>query len=178
MRKIIILFGTILLATATVFGQGDYLLEYANLYPDCIDNEESTIYGGSYGEYPSGIQDAIFPGGGDVQMSRYIARTIEYPEVYSGEVDEKGKSLLVTGIVKVQFVVDRCGRVGRIEIVQSLSEEQDAEAKRIIENFPIFKPATLDGYRVKIAYVAPVSFNKKKIVKKAPEIDYDSYQYW
>ena len=43
MRKIIILLGTILLATATVFGQGDYLLEYANLYPDCVDNEESSI---------------------------------------------------------------------------------------------------------------------------------------
>ncbi len=178
MKKGGILFLVFMFQCTALVAQDDSVLEYAHLFPNCIDNQESTIYGGTFSEYPPEIEDAIFPGGGFVKMSQYIYTNTEMQPVYTGELNESGDSLLVTGIVKVEFVVDRCGKVGRVRVVESVSELQDAEALRIIEGFPIFKPASLKDYRVKIAYIAPVYFSKKVMPRKAPEIDYDSYYYW
>ncbi len=147
--------------------QGDYQM-YAHLYEGCIDDEESPIYGGSYSGYPKNLVDAQFPGG-DVELSLYIHKNTERQEVYSGEVDEQGNQLLVTGEVLVQFVIDRCGKPGRFQVVQSLTEEQDAEALRVIESLPIFKSGSIDGIRVKTAYIAPVRFRWKTMPPKEPE---------
>lgn len=150
-----------------LFAQGDYGM-YAHLYKDCIDDENSPIYGGSYSEYPKELMDAQFPGG-DVELSLFIYKNTERQEVYSGETDADGNALLVTGEVLVQFVIDRCGKPGRFQVVQSLTEEQDAEALRVMESLPIFKPASIDGIRVKSAYVAPVKFRWKTMPPKEPE---------
>ena len=150
-----------------VCGQGDYAM-YAHLYKDCVDDEESPIYGGSYSAYPKELNDAQFPGG-DVELSLFIYKNTERQEVYSGEKDEQGNDLLVTGEVLVQFVIDRCGKPGRFQVVQSLTEEQDAEALRVMESLPIFKPASIDGIRVKSAYVAPIKFRWKTMPPKEPE---------
>lgn len=176
MKKIFItIIGSLFIAT-TAMAQ-DSLLEHVHLFPNCNDNQESPIYGGTYGEYPDEIEDADFPGGGMVPMTQYIHKNTEMQPVYTGELNSNGDSLLVTGIVQVEFVVDRCGKVGRVRVVESLSELQDAEALRVIEGFPIFRPASYKEYRVKIAYIAPVYFSKKVMPEKAPEIDYDTY-YW
>ena len=178
MKKLVFIFVSALFYSVSIVAQDDSVLEYVHLFPNCVDNEESTIYGGTYGEYPPEIEDAVFPGGGFVKMSQYIYTNTEMQPAYTGEINENGDSLLVTGIVRVEFVVDRCGKVGRVRVVESVSELQDAEALRIVEGFPIFKPASLKDYRVKIAYIAPVYFSKKVMPRKAPEIDYDSYYYW
>jgi hypothetical protein len=47
-----------------------------------------------------------------------------------------------------------------------------------MENLPIFKAATLDGYRVKSAYIAPVKFSKDHWIVKEPEPSYDDYYYY
>jgi hypothetical protein len=150
-----------------LYAQGDYDM-YVHLYQGCIDDEESPIYGGSYSNYPSNLIDAQFPGG-DVELSLYIYRNTERQEVYSGEIDENGNQLLVTGEVLVQFVIDRCGKPGRFMVVQSLTEEQDAEALRVMESLPIFRAGTIDGIRVKTAYIAPVKFRWKTMPPKEPE---------
>ena len=150
-----------------LFAQGDYGM-YAYLYEGCVDDEESPIYGGSYSSYPPELVDAQFPGG-DVELSLYIYRNTERQEVYSGETDADGNQLLVTGEVLVQFVIDRCGKPGRFQVVQSLTEEQDAEALRVIESLPIFKSGSIDGIRVKTAYIAPVKFRWKTMPPKEPE---------
>lgn len=151
-------------------------MKYARLYADCVDDEPSTIYGGSYSEYPKNFQDAQFPGG-DVELSLFIYHNTEMQEVYSGEVDAGGTKLLVTGEVLVEFVVDRCGKPGQFRIVQSLTDEQDAEAMRVMESLPIFNPATLDGYRVKSAYVAPIKFSHERWRVKEESLSYDDYDY-
>ena len=151
---------------------------YAPLYEGCVDDEPSPIYGGTYNAYPKELIDAQFPGG-DVELSLFIHQNTERIEVYSGETDENGKALLVTGEVLVQFVIDRCGKPGNFQIIQSLTEEQDAEALRIMEMLPIFKAATIDGYRVKSAYIAPVKFKWKHMPEPEtePEYNYDDYYY-
>lgn len=166
MKRIFFIFGFVVCLLGA-YAQGDYGM-YAHLYKDCIDDEQSTIYGGSYSAYPPELVDAQFPGG-DVELSLFIYKNTERQEVYSGETDADGNQLLVTGEVLVQFVVDRCGKPGRFQVVQSLTEEQDAEALRVMESLPIFKAASIDGIRVKAAYIAPVKFRWKTMPPKEPE---------
>ena len=175
MKKIFVL---LLLGVVSMqlFAQGDYGM-YAHLYAGCVDDEESPIYGGSYSAYPPDLMDAQFPGG-DVELSLFIHKNTERQEVYSGELDAKGNQLLVTGEVLVQFVIDRCGKPGRFQIVQSLTEEQDAEALRVMESLPIFKAAAINGIRVKAAYIAPVKFQWKTMPPKVEEPDFTSDDFW
>ena len=152
---------------------------YANLYEGCVDDEPSPIYGGTYNAYPKELIDAQFPGG-DVELSLFIHQNTERQEVYSGETAENGKPLLITGEVLVQFVIDRCGKPGNFQIIQSLTEEQDAEALRIMEMLPVFKSASINGVRVKSAYIAPIKFKWKHMPDPEPEPEYnydDSYYY-
>ena len=166
-----------LLVCVNILAQTDRYL-YAPLYEGCVDDEPSPIYGGTYNAYPKELIDAQFPGG-DVELSLFIHQNTERIEVYSGETDENGKALLVTGEVLVQFVIDRCGKPGNFQIIQSLTEEQDAEALRIMESLPIFKAASIDGIRVKSAYIAPVKFKWKHMPEPEPEpeYNYDDYYY-
>jgi hypothetical protein len=166
MKRLLVVLGCITCLLAA-YAQGDYGI-YAYLYKDCVDDEESPIYGGSYSNYPPELVDAQFPGG-DVELSLFIYKNTERQEVYSGETDAEGNALLVTGEVLVQFVIDRCGKPGRFQVVQSLTEEQDAEALRVMESLPIFKSASIDGIRVKSAYIAPVKFRWKTMPPKEPE---------
>jgi len=154
----------------------DYMM-YVGIYGDCVDDEPSEIYGGTYNEYPKGLVDAQFPGG-DVELALYISNNTELVEVYSGEYDKNGEPFLVTGEVLVEFVVDRCGKPGSYKIVQSLTAEQDEEALRVMEGLPMFRAASLNGYRVKSAYVAPVRFQKSKMPPKKEEPNYDNLEWW
>ncbi|MEE0989835.1 MAG: hypothetical protein UIC45_00745, partial [Paludibacteraceae bacterium] len=64
------------------------------------------------------------------------------------------------------------------QIVQSLTEEQDAEALRLMEMLPVFKSASINGIRVKSAYIAPVKFRWKHMPEPKPEPEYtDDYYY-
>jgi len=133
-----------------------YYDQYANLYPDCVDNESSKIY--SLDE--PYLEPPVFPGGGPVQMSRYVYFATEVLNIK----DESGDQL--KGIVKVRTVIDRCGVPTLIRVVESLSLEHDAEAIRVVREFPIFKPAELDGTRVKVAITVPVYFTRTYAPKR------------
>ena len=140
----------------------EYYDQYVDLYPDCIDDEDSKIYSL---EEPY-LEEPEFPGGGQVQMTRYVYFSTQYPDVKGADGEQlKGKVLIRT-------VIDRCGLAGEVEVIQSLSDEHDAEAVRIVESFPIFKPAALDGMRVKVAMIVPVYFTKTYVPKK-PKNYYD-----
>ena len=177
-QKLLFLLSALLPAYA--FAQADLLL-YQGFFANCVDDEKSPIYGGTYCDYPKNMQDAKFPGG-DVEMSLYIYQNTEMPDVFSGEKDIDGTPLLVTGDVKVQIVIDRCGRTCCYEILQSLSPEQDEAAIKVMRTLPVFKPAKLDGYYVKSAYIVPVKFNKKRYrapePEPEPEPSYDDYYYY
>lgn len=176
MKKICFIL-SLLTVVCTLYGV-NYMM-YTGIYgEDCEDNEPSQIYGGTYSEYPKDLVDAEFPGG-PVEMTIFLSRNTELQKVYSGEVDKNGDSLLVTGEVLVEFVVDRCGMPGNFRVIQSLTNEQDEEALRVMQSLPMFRTATLNGYRVKSAYVAPIRFIRDKMPK--PKEDdynyYDDYNY-
>lgn len=152
---------SLIMAVSPALSFADELMRYAQFYQGCVDDEPSEIYGGTYSEYPEGLTDAEFPGG-VVAMVMFLQQNLETQEVYTGQVDKKGNKILKTGEVLVEFVVDRCGLPGRFKVIQPLSPEQDEEALRVVRMLPVFRAPTLDGYRVKAAYVAHIRFTKTK----------------
>lgn len=163
-KNILLLLLTIFsLVTLNVVAQDPYA-EFEELYPGCVDNEDSPIYGGTYGKWPTDLNLPEFPNGGDVQLIRFVHDNLEYPEVIeSVEYSEDKKDSVVhlaKGTVAVQIVVDRCGKASRAEIIQSVNEAYDAEALRILSGLPTFKPGDLDGERVKVALIVPVHFSR------------------
>lgn len=166
------------------FAQYEYLSQFEELYGDCIDDEESTIYGGKFNKMPKDIRLPEFPGGGDVQFTRYVHDNIEYPDVVDSVIPSKvpGQEDIVyraKGVVIVQIVIDRCGRATRQEVVQSVNEAYDNEALRIMQSLPVFRAAASNGDRVKVALLVPVHFTRNRLKPEKQEYDYyDSEDYY
>lgn len=178
LKKIVILFLG-LISSYVVMAQDHS--EYENLYPDCVDNQESTIYGGTYNGWPKALIPPEFPGGGDVELTRFVHSSIEYPHVvesyaYPNGPDKDSVEVLAKGTVVIQIVVDRCGRATRQEIVQSVNDEYDMEALRITQGLPVFKPGEMNGVRVKVALLIPFHFTRSKM-PPPPSTDYMEYDW-
>ncbi len=177
-KNILLLLLTIFsFVTMNVVAQDPYA-EFEELYPGCVDNEDSPIYGGTYGKWPTDLNLPEFPNGGDVQLIRFVHDNLEYPEVIeSVEYSEDKKDSVVhlaKGTVAVQIVVDRCGRASRAEIIQSVNDAYDEEALRILSGLPVFKPGDLNGERVKVALIVPVHFSRSTM-PPPPESEYGDY---
>lgn len=177
-KNILLLLLTIFsLLTMNVVAQDPYA-EFEELYPGCVDNEDSPIYGGTYGKWPTDLNLPEFPNGGDVQLIRFVHDNLEYPEVIeSVEYSEDKKDSVVhlaKGTVAVQIVVDRCGRASRAEIIQSVNDAYDEEALRILSGLPVFKPGDLNGERVKVALIVPVHFSRSTM-PPPPESEFGDY---
>lgn len=154
---------------------------FANLYPGCEDNQESEIY--SAEKKKPGLILPIFPGGGEVEFSRYVFHHQKGVEVVDSVAPGKGPDggdlqYLLKGTVLVKVTIDRCGLAVNPEIVKGVCEEYDAEALEIMSDLPIFKPGEIDGIRVKVALLVPVYYNRTHPKPKRPEDEYeydDSY---
>lgn len=149
---------------------------FANLYPGCEDNQESEIY--SAEKKKPGLILPIFPGGGDVEFSRYVFHHQKGVEVVDSVAPGKGPDggdlqYLLKGTVLVKVTIDRCGLAVNPEIVKGVCEEYDAEALEIMSDLPIFKPGEIDGIRVKVALMVPVYYNRTHPKPKRPEDEYE-----
>lgn len=163
---------------SAVFLQAQDYSEFEDLYPNCQDNYESKIYGGTYGNWPEALNLPVFPHGGDIELTRYVRNNIEYPHVvesYEQSVDGKDSAeVLAKGIVAVQVVIDRCGKPSRVEVIQSVNDAYDEEALRIARGLPTFKPGDLYGERVKVALIIPFYFTRTKM-PPPPESEYGDF---
>lgn len=90
-----------------------------------------------------------FPGG-QREMTQFIQRNVEYPEV-SRENEIQGK-------VYVNFTVDRDGSIIDTRIIRGVDSLIDAEALRVINSMPKWKPGTQRGKNVKIKFTLPINF--------------------
>lgn len=89
--------------------------------------------------------------GGKQRMYQFIKRHMRYPTL--------SKKYKIGGKVIVDFKIDTNGKVIDARITQSVNEEIDNEALRIINLMPRWKPAFQDGIPVKIKYRIPLTFN-------------------
>ncbi|HMG91153.1 MAG TPA: TonB family protein [Chryseolinea sp.] len=69
----------------------------------------------------------------------------------------------IQGVETVSFVVNTEGKPEKIAIKQSLGESFEKEARRLIENMPLWKPATLNGKPVPSQMSIPLTFQIQKV---------------
>lgn len=91
-------------------------------------------------EYPDGMEG----------LMNYMIESIKYPE--TAEADG------LEGKVFVQFVVDKEGKVGQVEVVKSVRDDLDSEAVRVISEMPDWTPGMQGGKNVSVQMVLPISY--------------------
>lgn len=104
-------------------------------------------------EYPRGMKAFV----------NYLKRKLVYPP--------QAKKENLEGVVAVQFVVEKDGRITSPTIVRSLRADMDSAALTAIRNMPNWIPAREHGMRVRCKYSVPVQFKierPKPAPKKTP----------
>lgn len=91
-----------------------------------------------------------FPDGGMAGLMQYLAENIRYPK----KAQQEGTQ----GRVTVQFIVEKDGSISHTSILRGVHPELDAEAMRVINTMPKWKPGTQRGEVVRVKYTIPVMF--------------------
>jgi TonB family protein len=91
-----------------------------------------------------------FPGG-DKAMFKYIKDNIDYPS----NAEEEG----ITGTVLVSFVVSKTGKISNTRILRGVGKACDEEAKRVINEMPLWLPGKQNGRYVPVLFQIPIKFN-------------------
>ncbi|HMM17122.1 MAG: M56 family metallopeptidase [Petrimonas sp.] len=94
-----------------------------------------------------------FPGG-SAAMMHFIAENIRYPK----EAHEKG----IQGRVITKFIVRKDGSIDSVQIVRGVDPLLDAEAIRVLESMPTWKPGKQRGQPVNVMFTLPVVFRLDK----------------
>ena len=90
-----------------------------------------------------------FPGGTQA-LFKFISENLEYPQhAIDGQIE---------GRVVVQFVVDKTGKVGNIQVVRSIDKLLDQAAIDVVRARPAWKPGMQNGQPVNVRYTLPDSF--------------------
>ena len=90
-----------------------------------------------------------FPGG-MAECMKWLGQNIKYP----AEAKEKG----VQGRVIVQFVVEKDGTIVNAKVVRGVDPDLDAEALRVVNQSPKWKPGKQKGEAVRVKYTLPIMF--------------------
>jgi len=110
--------------------------------PEPEDNDESVVF------YVV-EEDPEFPGGKEALMLT-IAKSTVYPEA--------AKELNIQGKVYVSFIVNKLGKVDKVEIARGVDPILDKEAIRVIKSLPDWKPGRQRGKPVNVAFTVPINF--------------------
>ncbi len=102
----------------------------------------------------------MFPGG-DEALLKFIAENTQYPIL--------AKTNGITGRVIIRFVVSKEGLAQESTVLKGVDPSLDAEAIRVVNSLPVFKPGIQGGKPVPVYYMVPVTFSlAKDTVKTNP----------
>ena len=90
-----------------------------------------------------------YPGGAQALLE-FLNNNVQYPE----EAEKAG----IQGRVIATFVVEKDGSVSNARVVKSVDPLLDAEALRVINAMPKWKPGKQNGELVRVKYTVPLSF--------------------
>ena len=91
----------------------------------------------------------VFPGGEEA-LRKWIGENVKYP----APAAENG----IHGKVYVMFVVEADGSVSRAKVVRGVDPSLDAEALRVTNAMPKWKPGFQRGKAVPVSYTIPINF--------------------
>ncbi|WP_324674049.1 TonB family protein [Hymenobacter sp. GOD-10R] len=120
-------------------------------------NEVVTVGYGSKrkGQMPAPPPIAPTPVGGFSAFEEYLKKELKYPE--------EAESKRLEGTVKLEFTVGAGGTIENLKVVRGLSKECDAEAMRLVQDGPAWRPAIIKGrpaaQKVKVA--VPFSLSER-----------------
>lgn len=90
-----------------------------------------------------------FPGGMK-ELLKFLQDNLKYPE--------NAMKNNVQGRVIVQFVVEKDGTLTEFKVARSVDPDLDAEALRVLQTMPKWKPGMQRGKIVRVKFIVPVSF--------------------
>jgi len=90
-----------------------------------------------------------FPGG-TMALLQFLQSNIKYP----AECKEKG----IQGRVLVSFTVNKDGSIIDPEVIKSVDPALDAEALKVVNAMPTWKPGKQKGETVRVRYTVPLNF--------------------
>lgn len=90
-----------------------------------------------------------FPGGMK-ELLKFLQDNLKYPE--------NAIKNNVQGRVIVQFVVEKDGTLTEFKVARSVDPDLDAEALRVLQTMPKWKPGMQRGKIVRVKFTVPVSF--------------------
>ena len=114
--------------------------------------KEELTKGPSYQPYVVVEQMPMFPGG-DAALLKYITANTNYPET--------AKEKKIQGKVIIRFCIKPDGGVSMASVLKGVSPELDAEAMRVVNSLPAFRPGTQGGKAVPVWYMVPIAFSLK-----------------
>ena len=91
-----------------------------------------------------------YPGGPKALME-FLNNNVQYP----AEAEKAG----IQGRVIATFVVEKDGSISNAKVVKSVDPLLDAEALRVIDAMPNWKPGMQNGKVVRVKYTIPLSFH-------------------
>ena len=94
-----------------------------------------------------------FPGGYQA-FSGYLSKNLKYPEV--------ARLIGIDGRLVMTFVVEKNGHIVDATPKNCIGAGCEAEAVRLLEASPVWKPGIQDGKPVRVQYSIPISFSVGK----------------
>ena len=92
--------------------------------------------------------------GGEKALIEFLKNNIHYPrEAIRNEI---------SGTVVMRFVVDTDGSINHIEFIRKIGGGCEAEAQRVVENMPRWKPGRMKGRAVPVYFCLPVSYQLQR----------------
>lgn len=88
--------------------------------------------------------------GGDKALLRFVTENLVYPE--------EARRNQIEGRVIVRFCVTPEGGISQVSVLKSLDPALDAEAIRLVNSLPSFKPGRHQGKPVTVMYLVPITF--------------------
>lgn len=88
--------------------------------------------------------------GGSVELLRFLAQNILYPEVARKEN--------IQGLVVVQFIIGKDGTIIDPHVVHGIGGGANEEALRVVKTMPKWKPGTQKGQAVNVQFNLPIRF--------------------
>lgn len=107
---------------------------------DSTAKEEVFMVAEQMPEYPGGMKE----------MLKFLQENVKYPE--------NAMKNNVQGRVIVQFVVEKDGTLTEFKVARSVDPDLDAEALRVLQIMPKWKPGMQRGKIVRVKFTVPVSF--------------------
>lgn len=96
--------------------------------------------------------------GGEEALYKFISKNIKYPE----NAAKKG----ISGRVFIGFIIEKDGSVSNAKVLRPVNKYLDAEALKVVNMMPKWKPGIQGEKIVRVKFTIPVSFKLRDCEKK------------